>query len=65
LARNIKPRSKEKTPNHFRVIEIDEMWHYIGKKNEKSGSGWLLIEIQEKFLHGKSVVVERSHSKDC
>ena len=65
LASNIQPQSEKKIPNHLRVIEIDEMWHYIGKKNRKSGSGWLLIEIPERFLRGKSVVVERSLSKDC
>ena len=65
LADKMQPQTEEKIPNHFRVIEIDEMWHYIGKKKEKSGSGWLLIEIPEKFLRGKSVVVERNHSEDC
>ena len=50
---------KQKTERHCRVIEIDEMWHYLQKKNEKSGCGSLLIEIPEKFLHGKSVVVEQ------
>lgn len=65
LAGKIELRSEEKIPNHFRVIEIDEMWHYIGKKNKKSGSGWLLIEIPEKYLRGKSVVVAGSLSKDC
>ena len=49
---------EEKEAKHCRVIEIDEMWHYLGKKNRKSGSGLLLIEIPEKSLAGKLVVVE-------
>ena len=50
----------ERESRHCRVIEIDEMWHYIKKKNKKSGSGLLLIEIQEKSLAGKLVVVEKN-----
>lgn len=53
------------TPSrHCRVIEIDEMWHYIQKKNRKSGFGLLLIETKEKSLHGKLVVVEQKHVRD-
>ena len=47
----------KKAPRHCEVIEIDEMWHYIQKKNKKSGSGLLLIELPEKCLPGKLVVV--------
>jgi transposase-like protein len=42
----------------IKIIELDEMWHYIGKKNKKRGSGWLLLEIA-KSLDGKSAVVEK------
>ena len=42
----------------IKIIELDEMWHYIGKKNKRRGSGWLLLEIAE-LLDGKSAVVEK------
>ena len=42
---------------HIRVMEIDEMWHYVGKKNKKSGCGLLMIEIEDKSLISNSVGV--------
>lgn len=58
LADNLKQYDSPKKKRHCRVVEIDELWHYVGKKNRKSGSGWLLIEIPKKYLDGKLVVVE-------
>jgi transposase-like protein len=37
-------------------MELDEMWHYIGKKNEKSGYGWQLIELVNNLYHGYLVL---------
>lgn len=48
-----------KKPMKCSVIEIDEMWHYLGKKNEKSGFGLLLIGILDKSLDGKLGVVDK------
>jgi len=59
-----KDQEEKKTPRHCEVIEIDEMWHYLQKKNRKSGSGLLLIELPEKCLPGKLVVVAANHSKN-
>ena len=43
-----------------RIMELDEMWHYIGKKTAKSGCGWLLTEIPATSrVSGSVVVVER------
>ena len=42
-----------------RTMELDEMRHYVGEKNEKFGSGLLLIETRKKYLPGSSVLVER------
>lgn len=44
-------------------MEFDEMWHYVGKKNANSGSGWLLIELQEESLRGKLVVVAQEQGR--
>ena len=49
--------SQEIGVKHATLMEIDEMWHYVGKKTEQSGSGWLLIEIPEMSLASGSVLV--------
>ena len=43
---------------------LDELWHYIGKKNANAGSGWLLIEVQKKLLGGSKVIVARRQERD-
>lgn len=47
----------------IRIIELDEMWHYIGKKNEKRGSGWLLLETAG-LSDGKLAVVEKKQGEN-
>ena len=44
-------------PRHCEVIELDEMWHFVQKKREKSGCGWLWIELPKNCWAGQSVVV--------
>ena len=39
------------------ILELDEMWHYLEKKQKNSGSGKCWILLQESYLNG-SVVVE-------
>ncbi len=39
------------------VVQFDEMWHYIGSKKTKSGSGRLWILLQIDPLTGSSVLV--------
>ena len=46
------------------TMELDEMWHYVNKKNKKSGSGWMLTEIAGESLHGNLVVVERRQEEN-
>ena len=42
-----------------RIMELDEMWHYVGGETAKSGCGWLLTEIPAiSLLSGRVVVVE-------
>ena len=47
------------------TMDLDEMWHYVGKKNGSCGFGWLSIETAEKSLHGNSVVVKRKREENC
>jgi len=41
------------------TMELDEMWHYVGKKNYKNGFGLLLTVTPKMYWDGKSVVVEQ------
>jgi transposase-like protein len=45
------------------AVELDEMWHYVGKKNGDYGSGLLSIETPVKSLRGKSVLVAKKLEK--
>ena len=39
-------------PDEIKEIEFDEMWHYIGKKNENCGSSKRLTAKQTEWLRG-------------
>ena len=39
-------------PQGIKEIEFDEMWHFIGKKNENCGSSRQLTAVQVEWLHG-------------
>jgi len=49
----------------IKEIQIDEMWHYIGKKNTNFGSSKPLIAARGKLLPGYSAVVILQRSSDC
>ena len=51
-------------PSFTPVIELDEMWHYVGKKNKNSGSDWLMIEIGSKSWAGRSGIVTTTLDED-
>lgn len=38
-------------------VQLDEMWHFINKKNKKYGSGEPWIALQTKPLHGVLAIV--------
>ena len=38
------------------IMELDEMWHYLGKKHKSSGSGKLWIAIAENSSTGSAVI---------
>ncbi len=44
------------------VVELDEMWHFLKKNPAKSGSGRLLILIQDDGLTGNLGIVIGQHS---
>jgi hypothetical protein len=41
------------------VIELDEMWHYLKKSQNRSGSGKLGIVLQGSWWTGNAAVVTR------
>lgn len=48
-AEEIKQIKKDEQPKEIRVMELDEMWSFIQKKEERFGSGLLLIEKEEEL----------------
>ena len=42
------------------VLEMDEMWHYLGKKRKNSGSGKCWILLPETCLNGNVVIEVRA-----
>ena len=46
-------------------VSIDEMWHFLSKKNEKFGSGGQWIAVTTKPLDGLLAIVMLRHSDDC
>lgn len=47
------------------VLEVDEMWHYLKKSLESSGSGKLLIVIQDTCLTGNAGIGINARSRNC
>lgn len=56
---------KPKIPSNIKEMEFDEMWHFIGSKKTSYGSSKPWIVLQEKLLHGCSVVVALQRSENC
>ena len=42
------------------VLELDEMWHYLGKKRKNSGSGKCWILLPETCLNGNVAIEVRA-----
>lgn len=49
-------------PKDAIIIEIDEMWHYIGSKKNRSGYGKLIVEKLGNSSIGSVVNVIKKHS---
>jgi transposase len=44
------------------IVELDEMWHYLGSKKTNSGSGKLIVAVPLDSLTGNVGVVIRKRS---
>ena len=51
----LRPKASEKPFCH--MMELDEMWHYVGKKKKNFGSGSLMIGSRDVSLPSKSEIV--------
>jgi transposase len=45
------------TEDGIAVVELDEMWHFLKKSPAKSGSGRLIVLIQDSSLTGNAGIV--------
>ena len=62
-ARNFAIVNYEKpVPKDAIIVELDEMWHYLGSKKNSSGYGKLIAEKLENSSIGNAVAVIKRHS---
>lgn len=47
-----KTHYEKPAPGDAIIVELDEMWHYLGSKKTSYGSGKLIVEKQESLLTG-------------
>lgn len=59
MADQVKTAQNQRLPASVQTMEFDEMWHYLEKKRQNSGSGLLLIETAESLSPSSVVLVER------
>ena len=46
------------------IVELDEMWHYLGSKKTNSGSGKLIVAVPVGSLTGSVGIVIKKRSPD-
>jgi transposase-like protein len=65
IVKKVASRLPEPTiDSEIKEIQMDEMWHYIGQKNEKYGYGEPWIVLQVKPLDGLLAMVMLKHLKN-
>jgi hypothetical protein len=47
------------------IVELDEMWHYLGAKKTNSGSGKLIVAVPVGSLTGNVGLVITTRSQSC
>lgn len=55
------PRPQPAAGEDVVVMELDELWHFVQKKRTSSGSGWLLIAMENASSIGNAAIAMRSH----
>jgi len=64
LGKSVKAYIQDQMPDdirHVDIIEMDEMWHFTKKKNDRYGFGLLSIDIPKKCSGFQLVAEERKH----
>ena len=51
-------------PTEAVIVELDEMWHFLGSKKTSSGSGKLIVAIPVNSLTGNVGLVIKSRSQN-
>ena len=49
----------QEDPGKIAIMELDELWHFIGKKNKSAGSGLHIIVMEDASVPSGLVVVEQ------
>lgn len=49
-------------PKDAIIVELDEMWHFLGSKKNSSGYGKLIAEKLANSSIGSAVIVTKKHS---
>ena len=60
-----KDNERKIEPREIQILELDEMWHYVGEKNKNCGYGRLMIDLQENLLPSSVVIGAKGLSKSC
>ena len=50
-------------PSEAVIVELDEMWHYLGQKKTNFGYGKLIVAVPVGSLTGNVGIVIRKHSR--
>ena len=61
----LKVYEKPEPPSNAVVIELDEMWHFLGSKKNKSGYGKPIAAIRLNSLTGSAETVVLKHLGKC
>ena len=62
LSMNAIVNYEKPVPKDAIIVELDEMWHYLGSKKNSSGYGKLIAEKLENSSIGNAVAVIKRHS---
>jgi uncharacterized protein YjcR len=47
------------------IMELDELWHFIAKKNKNVGCGWRMTVMRDESVPSNLVAVTILPQKDC
>ena len=63
IKENLAKKLEETPAEDIEIVEVDEMWHFLGKKNERFGHGLLLLVPADGFSPSKLALVVEKRAK--